>query len=682
MNVFKLGFLVKIFFVFTAPFSLLAQMGPDVSVDMNGNELKWEEGARDYHVMFKSILLNLNQSPCMGQDCEPGQDKMGNPQADACMDPAIGSTYNLMSNHIPGDAHVEAAYLVWTTAVDVDKIDDLVDNKVTLTFNGLNSEIEYSEEIVGPEHRLNESDGFTYDGKKLEFPLLSGYGNPFKKCTTDQDCFDAIGTYSNCLPHNGENYCGLRQGAYTYRIDVTDYFENIHAMSAEAGVRDSGAQLLGNYTVTGMDCTSSDHYLNISGMIGGWSIIFVYTSEKINPKKVYIYDDLNIYQFQSTDINVAGFELPTDANVKITLHTLEGDPGLVGIGGPPEALKISGATQTDWVFLMNDCNPMSSDALGNPYTEIYNSVSSVYGWKDVFPTCVGNNADPNSLEYSMDVDTFILSATDPTFENHLQRGDTNLWVQVSANQDGIYTNYMVLSIDTRAPKFDIPNNDETPSGREKNFCSCSTDEDSFCAEGSLYFTIKVQNWGDNAAVDVKVKDVLPPTIDYVPGTTEIATQFDENGNGTDWLQIVDAGEGVFPLLETYKVSDLMEPCDQITMTCEDTILIRFKVKPKKNLAKHEVIVNMAEIIDSSGVIYKTNTSVPLRLKNDDSCEEGCSPSLAECGGDGSISENSDGEEIDSDSDDEGDSANTGDSGDSSDSGEEDESVGCSCSLVF
>ena len=682
MKGFKFSSTLKILFVLIIPLSIFAQMGPDVAVDMNGKELKWEEGAWDYHVMFKSLLLNLNQTTCL-QNCEDGQDKAGNPQADACMDPNVGSTYTLMSNHIPNDAHVEAAYLVWTTAVDVDKLDQLVDNEVTLTFNGLNSGIEYSMDVVGPEHYLDESDGFAYDGKKLEFPLMSGYGNPYKECSTQQDCTDAIGTYSNCIPYDGKNYCGLRQGSYTYRIDVTEYFENIHAMSAEAGVRDSGAQLFGNYTVTGMDCTDSANYLNISGMIGGWSIILVYTSEKINPKKVYIYDDLNIYQFQYTDINVSGFELPTDANVKITLHTLEGDPGLAGINNTVESLSISGATQTDWVALINDCNPVASNALGTPYTEIYNSVSSVYGWEDLFPTCVGNNADPNSLEYAMDVDTFILSATDPTFKNHLQRGDTNLWIQVSSNQDGVYTNYMILSIDTRAPKFDIPNNDETPDGREKNFCSCSTEEDSFCAGGDMYFTIKVQNWGDNAAAGVKVKDVLPPTVDYVPGTTEIATQFDEFGNGTDWIQIVDAGEGVFPLSDPYLVSDMMEPCDNTTMKCQDTVLVRFKVKPKEMLAKHEVVVNIAEIIDNSGVIYKTNTSVPLRLKNDTECDSTCTPDLSECGGDGSVSENPDDGDTSDDSDG-GDSGNTGDSGDSGNSGNsetEEEEVGCSCSLI-
>ncbi|HPG36411.1 MAG TPA: hypothetical protein PLW37_08750 [bacterium] len=661
-----------------------AQMGPEVSVDSNGKILKWEEGSRDYFVMYKSVLLNLNQTKCL-QDCQPGQDKAGNPQADACVDPNVGTTFTLMNNHIPSDAHIEAAYLVWTTAVERDKFDAMVDNSVTLTFTGKDGNVTHSAEITGPEHYLDESDGFTYEGKRLEFPLMTGYANPYKTCNVDADCHETIGTYSECVPYEGKTYCGLRQGSYTYRIDVTDFFETIHELGRDAGISVDGFQLLGNYNVSGIPCTNSSHYLDISGMIGGWSIIMVYTSEKIFPKKIYIYDDLDIYQFQYTDINVAGFELPTDANVKITLHTLEGDPGLTGaVSNPHESLQISGAQTFDWVDLQNICNPGLNDTLGKPYTEIYNSISSVYGWEDELPFCIGDYNDPNSLEYSMDVDTFLLKASDPLFEPHLIRGDTNLWVKVSSNLDGVYTNYMVLSIDTRAPKFDIPANAETPDGREKNVCSCSLERDYFCMDSAMYFLIKVQNWGDNASLSVKVKDALPTNVDYVPGTAQIATQFDSDGNGTDWKKVEDAGEGGFPFAEPYLVADVMEPCDQVSQTCLNTVLVRFKVMPKEGLPKNAVITNTAEITDSTGIVYYSNTSVPLRLKNDAGCDTECkSPTLEVCGGsktDGGDSGNTGNS---------GDSGNTGDTGNTGDSGKndneeelvEDENVGCGCTVI-
>lgn len=664
-------------------FSLSAQMGPGVSVDENGVELKWEEGSRDYFVMFKSLLLNKNQAKCMGQDCDPGEDKTGNPQADECMDPSIGSTFTLMNSHIPPDAHVVAAYLVWTTAVDRDKLDQKVDNSVTLTFDSKDGTVQYSKEITGPEHYLNESGGFNYEGKKLEFPLVNGYGKPFKQCVVDTDCHEEIGTYSECVPSNdGKSYCGLRQGAYTYRIDITDFFETLHEKGLDAGVTVDGFQLLGNYNVKGMDCTNSSNYLNISGMIGGWSIILIYTSEEIFPKKIYLYDDLDIYQYKFTDINVAGFELPTDANVKITLHTLEGDPGLVGVTAVPnESLQISGAQVEEWISLQNDCNPGLKDSFSNPYTEMYNSISSTYGWADEFPVCVGNYNDPNSLEYSMDVDTFILKASDPLFESHLQRGDTNMWIKISSNLDGAYTNFLILSIDTRAPKFDIPANSETPDGREKNVCSCSQAKDSFCIDSAFYFTIKVQNWGDNASLNVMVKDALPSNVSYVSGTTEMATSFDDDGNGTDWRAIEDLDGGSFPLTDPYPVSDIMEPCDQIGMNCQDKIMIRFKVMPKSNLPKNAVITNTAEITDSTGIIYYSNTSVPLRLKNDAACDTTCKePPLELCGGIGTDG----GEKNDSDTDinDDSDKEKSDDNNSNNENeSDEEESVGCSCSII-
>lgn len=669
--------------MFFFPFAVSAQMGPDVSVDKDGNELKWEEGSRDYFVMFKSLLLNTIRTPCIGQDCDPGEDKAGNPQADKCMDPNVGSTYTLQGTHIPPDAFVEAAYLVWTSTLDRPNLDDPVDNSVTLTFNAAESGVTYSQEITGPEHHLNESDGFTYEGKKLEFPLMNGYGKPFQECATDADCEKAIGSYSECiLNFDSKYYCGLRQGAYTYRINVTDFFKTVHEKGLEQGVTLSGYQLLGNYTVTGMDCTESEHYLNISGMIGGWALILVYTSEEIHPKKIYVYDDLDIYQYRYSEINVAGFELPTDANVRMTLHTLEGDPGLTGVtASPNEALQIKGAQMFDWIQIQNICNPGAADTFGNPYTEIYNSVSSTYGWADELPFCIGNNQDPNTLEYSMDVDTFFISATDPIFEQHLQRGDTNLWLKASANMDGIYTNFLILSIDTRAVKFDIPANSETPDGREKNACTCSGEKDSFCDGSSFYFMIKVQNWGDNAALNVKVKDELSSEIDYIAGTTEMATEIDDSGNGKNWEIIPDGEGGTFPFSQDTVIKDIMEPCDQTSMTCTDTVLIRFKVKPREGLPKNAVIKNSAVITDNAGTPYSTNSAVPVRLTMDAGCDSSCrSATQEQCGGiSGSIEENTDDETVsdNSDSGPDGNSEETGDDGST-----EEEDVGCGCTIVF
>ena len=135
--------------------------------------------------------------------------------------------------------------------------------------------------------------------------------------------------------------------------------------------------------------------------------------------------------------------------------------------------------------------------------------------------------------------------------------------------------------------------------------------------------IKVQNWGENIAFDVDVQDTLPTQVEYVPGTTEIATKFDSYGNGTDWKPFEDVNGG-FPFAQPRKVADQIYYCDKSAMTCEEGVWIRFAVRPKDNLSKNEVIKNTAVISDKSNVIYYTNSNIPLRLRL------GKCPSVAEC----------------------------------------------------
>ena len=232
----------------------------------------------------------------------------------------------------------------------------------------------------------------------------------------------------------------------------------------------------------------------------------------------------------------------------------------------------------------------------------------------------------------MDADTFLLRAKDFPFDAHLMKGDTMFTLKIGANQDQVYTNMLILSVDTKAPKFDIPPNPETPDGREKNYCSCSTDSDAVCFDRPFYYLIKIQNWGENLADNVTLQDTLPPTVDYVEGTTEIATEF-ENGLGTNWEPVPDVNGG-FPFATKQEIATVMGYCDKTTMTCDDSIMIRFVVKPKTGLEKHEKITNTAIISDVTTIPYYSNSSIPLRLVNGacPTIDECSLPPKAECGG--------------------------------------------------
>ncbi len=567
--------------------SLSAALG-QVSVTSDGKVLKWEEGSRDYFFMFKSLVTNT-------QDAATTDPK--NPQADTCIDINVGSTYTLKDTDIPEDAHVEAAYLTWMGGVDPDKMNDPTDNDVILTFtNSANPAVTLSKTVTAIKQ------GKLGDPASFEFEMVSA------------------------------NASG--EAVFVYRADVTDFFTEVHQLAREQGIDLDGAALLGDYNVKGMECSAADAYIQTSGVVGAWGLVFVYTSEKISPKKVYFYNGLQAYRFQFQDINVKGFQLPDEAVVRLSMMVGEGDPGLASSTNgfqpaPPEALELSGASNPDWVLLTNECNvPFHQDNLGSPfeYVEVFNSISSTYGWNSDAAFCIGGdpyNVDKTKIEYAVDVDTFILDAKQPPFDQHLKKDDDNFWLKVSANQDQVYTNMIVLSVDTKKPQFDIPANEDTPSGREKNYCSCSTVDDAVCPDRPFYYTIKIQNWGENIAHGVTVQDTLPSSVQYVPGTTEYSTEYSwATKKGSKWQAIKDGAGGAFPLEQPFMVAETLDYCkDQV---CPETILVRFKVKPVPGLPKHAVLTNTAHISDESGGVYLSNSSVPLRLKF------GACPAVPDC----------------------------------------------------
>ncbi|HSA33428.1 MAG TPA: hypothetical protein P5077_06850 [bacterium] len=579
-------------------------LGPNVS-NLNGEDLKWEEGAHDYFVMFKSLVQRVTGE---------ADANAGNPQADSCIDPNVGSTYMLLETTIPPDAYVERAFLVWVAGANPEALDQPTDNTVRLSFLQRGGVITHSADLTHPVvGMLTTPASFPYEGFLTEY-VPSGLSVP--SCTTDTDCKNnqQAGPAYSCI--GGK--CGLRFGMYTYRMEVTDFFRKIHELGTDAGLAD-GESLLGNYTVSGLDCFVAPQYLVTSGMVGGWMLAVIYRSEAISPKKIYLYNGLQWYQYQSQDIQISGFELPNEAELRVTLVANEGDPGLFDALKPQnlEGLQLHGPIDVNepWLPIFNNCNPPV-----NNYYEIYNSISSFYGWADQSEFCIGDYAS-KMLEYSVDVDQFLIRAKEEPFATHLHKGDTAFWLKIGANQDMVYTNFMLLSIDTKAPKFDIPTDTAfSPDGREKTVCSCSSVEnkDSVCADRPFYYLIKVQNWGENLADNVTVQDVLPMEVDYVPGSTEMATEvFGETG--LNWRPITDDEGGAFPFAKAKQVHEQMGYCDKGTLACPDTVFIRFKVKPKEGLPKNSVIENSATITDSSNLPYYSNTAVPLRVRLAQAC---------------------------------------------------------------
>ena len=581
------------------------EIGPNVSV-YRDKELKWEDGAFGYHVMFKSLLENKVQ------DSNPQ-----NPQGDTCK---ASSTYTLDMSHIPSDAIIEDAYLIWTSAQPIAQLNSTTDNEVSLSFTSSSGTITHSDTIKG----------------KKAYKLSDGGSVSFE--------FDGFKTVSDD---------GTR-GWYTYRVKVLDFFKAIQEKGRAGAVEGAsfydGYSLLGDYTLSGLDCTEDALYQKSTEMVADWSIVLIYSSVEISPKKIYMYDGFKSYWHELTEIKVTGFEFPIDPEVRITLASHEGDPGLYDLEPEtgilvPEGIQVQGDAP-DWLLLSNDCNPPAwadQNFIHLDYTEIFNSVSSVYGWEDTAPQCIGGVPpvfNYEEIEYGMDVDTFVMdSYTDGSYAAHFHKGGEIIALRIGANQDSVITNYMIVSVDTKAPQFDIPARPEKVACTPANGTfSPDSLEGKWCQNGLEHtFALRIQNWGTDSTNAVIVQDSIPAGMEYVPGSTEYATSFnvvDGKKIATRWIPVPD--NGGFPLENGFKVADSLNFCPDGSdyLSCPDMIMVRFRAKVKNETPKNQVIENTATYKSAGVNDYRTNLGIPVKLRM---ISAGCVNSqdavdLSDCGG--------------------------------------------------
>ena len=422
-----------IVFIVFLPFFMFAVIGQNgISIAPDGTLLKWEEGNWDFFIMHKTLVARITGEATTSES---------NPQADTCIDQDFGSTYTLTSKHIPEDAEIDRAFLVWLSTQDPANLNGLTDNSVTLNFKNASH----------PEITLSRVISASFQGN-------------LAATTTGNFEYEALNMPGS---QTGDT------GVYTYRVEVSDFMKEIIAMGEAAGMN-SGEALYGDYNVRNMECSNHQNYLNSSGLVGGWFMPFVYTSAHINPKKIYFYNGLAAYHNQTNTINVSSFELPAEAIIKLGLVVFEGDPGLATTTYEPEGLYISSQSNPDnFISLYNDCNPshyMNEDSNHFYYTEIFNSISSVYGWDDNYNYhywCVGNPSNPtdptNPLEYAIDADILMFD-TGPAspFYGEFNKGDSMFNLKISVNQDQIYTNFLAVSVDTAKNWSDADTDPENP----------------------------------------------------------------------------------------------------------------------------------------------------------------------------------------------------------------------------
>ena len=589
--------------------------------------MSWEDGGQDFFVMFNS---NVDDKIKLYDD------KDENPQGDTCID---ASSFTLDKFHVPEDAIIEKAYLVWMGAVDPEKLDQPTDNEVHLAFTQTaDSNVKYEADIKAGEKGKKLTDAASFDFEGIRFKNGVSLG-----------CSETSG---------GNPVAEFEVGFFTYRVEVTDFFQKIAEENSKAEHEEGSGEYYGTYTFSGLDCTEHDAYRCNTTMVSGWSLFILYRSKNIKPKKIYFYNGLSFVSGEVSTSKVSGFELPLYPTVRVTTMIAEGDPSLTKETLPDEGIFLHGQNAEGTYKFKNKCNDFASDG----HIEVYNSVSSIVNWDpnaegDDQIKCIQGGVEDKDVKYyyGMDVDTFLLnSEKDINLQDHLEKGNTEMAIQLSVNQDAIFTNFMVLSVDIKGANFDIPDEDE------KYFCACPASEnnavkDYYCPYSNrsreFYYLVKIQNWGEDETGKVTITDELDQQLDYVKGTTEYATNCreitkdDETKKGEtcdDWEVIPDKDGGKFPLSGkgfTFPNKEKMLKCEKKgdKKTCKDKILVRYKVRPKQGIAKNYVFSNIALIKDEKdqdSEPYKTNTSYPLKLKPG-SCvpDSVCSsPTQEMCGG--------------------------------------------------
>jgi len=433
-------FLIFMFFVPTLLFAAIGESR--ISVAPDGTELKWEKGHWDFFIMHKTLIDHVTGA---ANNDGGGDSTASNPQGDTFIE---SSTYTLTSKHIPPDADIDRAFLVWLSTQDPSNMEGPTDNSVFLTFtNATDPEITLTQEVTASfQGDLAETQQGDFEYEAINMPATLN---------------------TNTI------------GIYTYRVEVSDFMKKIIKMGRDKGI-DSGEALYGDYTVSGMDGSNHQNYLDASALVGGWFMPFVYTSKHINTKNIYFYHSLAAYRFEKKELTISGFELPDEPIIKLGLVVFEGDPGLAMTvsfednkvtdkKADPEGLYIRSQHETDdldYAPLYNKCNPDKeltdtySTLYGSGtlyYTEMYNSISSVFSWSDPNEYwCVGNPdklwpIDPNNpLEYAIDADIMMVDASSTgLFYGKFNKGDTSFNIKIGANQDQVYTNMLIVSVDTQ-----------------------------------------------------------------------------------------------------------------------------------------------------------------------------------------------------------------------------------------
>ena len=244
-----------------------------------------------------------------------------------------------------------------------------------------------------------------------------------------------------------------------------DFFSGAYDITAQVTTKRNAT-----YTFSGLSIDNSSKWCNVEGVLGGWSMLVVYSLPTEIFRVLNIYEGFKYIQNSNISLTLSNFEVPplTSGQTGRVAHiTWEGDATLSGTS-QQEYLTFNGYS------LYNSANPNGNQ---------FNSVSTISG--------------TDSASYGIDFDAYTVS--NPV----IQAGQTSATTVYSSSQDLVLLSAEVIA---------VPNTPVSDLG-----ITMSRDQALTLGQTALY-TLSVKNYGPAADQGtVQVVNTLPAALSYVYG---------------------------------------------------------------------------------------------------------------------------------------------------------------------
>jgi uncharacterized repeat protein (TIGR01451 family) len=221
---------------------------------------------------------------------------------------------------------------------------------------------------------------------------------------------------------------------------------------------------------------------NTADVYAGWALIVVYRdTARAEPQPGRRRRLRAGRQHRDRDVDVSGFVTPPSGVVttRVGVVTYEGDLGLTG-----DSFRVNGTAVTDAV---------------NPSTNFFNSTISALGANVT-------TRNPNYVnQYGFDIDLLNANAL-------LGNAATSATISCTTNGDTYYPTVLTFATDLYAPVME-----------GNSFQKFVTDVNGGAAQPGdiLEYTVRMQNTGQDNAVNCVLRDTLAANLTYVPGSFSV-----------------------------------------------------------------------------------------------------------------------------------------------------------------